>query len=69
MLKKNKGFTLVEILAVIVIISILATAVIGAISLYVKKSKDAYNEDLEDQAVLVSKDYFVDDPRDRKSVV
>lgn len=62
MLKKNKGFTLVEILAVIVIISILATAVIGAISLYVKKSKDAYNEDLEDQAVLVSKDYFVDDP-------
>ena len=62
MLKKNKGFTLVEILAVIVIISILATAVIAAISIYVKQGKDAYNKDLEDQAVLVSKNYFSDNP-------
>lgn len=61
---KNKGFTLVEVLASIVILSILTATILMAINGYMKKGKDEYNEKLDSQAILSSKDYFVDYPND-----
>lgn len=59
-LKKHKGFTLVELLAVIVIISILSFAIIPSISKYMERGKDDYNVKLEDSFLLAGKNYFAD---------
>jgi len=61
---KRKGFTLIEIIAVVVIIAILAALIIPAIARYVKSGKNRYNKELESQLVLVGKDYYASNPRE-----
>ena len=57
---KNKGFTLVELLAVIVIISLLSgLAIIGFKSFY-SSAEDRYYNALESNILLAGNDYFED---------
>lgn len=54
----SKGFTLVEILAAIVIMGILMGTAIGAISYILAKSKTSFYENLENQLILAAKSYY-----------
>ena len=56
--KKEIGFTLVELLAVIVILAILGTIAIGSIVNYLKEGKELYNSKIIDQVVIAGKNYF-----------
>lgn len=56
--KKIRGFTLVEVLGVIVILSILVAIVVPTVSEYIARSKDSYNKSLEKEFVLAGKNYF-----------
>lgn len=61
MVKLNKkGFTLVEILATIVILGILMGVAIVSISYILSRSKSSFYENLEDQLILASKSYYGD---------
>lgn len=57
-IRDNKGFTLVEVLAVVAIIAILAVAVTPLVSNYMQKGKDKYDDSLSDQFILAGKDFF-----------
>lgn len=59
-MKNKKAFTLVEVLAVIVIIGILSTTVVAAISSYMQKGKDAYNEGIKKTLLVSGKNYFAE---------
>ena len=65
---KRKGFTIVEILAAVVIIAILSVVVIPNISSYIAISKDEYNKDVKKQMILAGKNYYSENqerlPRD-----
>lgn len=56
--KRIRGFTLVEVLGVIVILSILVAIVVPTVSEYMARSKDSYNKSLEKEFVLAGKNYF-----------
>lgn len=58
--KNNKAFTIVEVLAVVVIIAILAGVTIPGISKYVSNSKERYDDFLNDQALVAGKDFYTD---------
>ena len=58
--KNNKAFTIVEVLAVVVIIAILAGVTIPGISKYVSNSKERYDDSLNDQALVAGKDFYTD---------
>ena len=58
--KNNKAFTIVEVLAVVVIIAILAGVTIPGISKYVSSSKERYDDSLNDQALVAGKDFYTD---------
>lgn len=60
MKSENKAFTIIEILVVVVILGILATLTIVAISTYVEKGKNDYDEKLEKQLLISGKNYFAD---------
>ncbi len=59
-MKDKKGFTLIEILAVIIIIGVLLTLVILGISKYLKEGKNKYYIALENQVTLAGQDYFAE---------
>ena len=54
----KKGFTLVEMLGVILVIAILAGIAIASITYYLNKGKDDYNEQLKEQLVISGKEYY-----------
>ncbi len=59
-MKKRKGFSLIEVLVVIVILSILTTTVIAAVSGYIKNGKESYDDKLESSFLLAGKNYYAD---------
>ncbi len=56
--KKKKGFTLVEMLAAIVIISILAFLIVPKVSQLINKGKEAYYSALEKEIKVLAQDYY-----------
>ena len=56
----KKGFTLVEILAAIVILGILMSIAIISISRILDNSKQGFYENVEDQLILAAKSYYND---------
>ena len=56
--KNKKAFTMVELLAVIAIIGILAGVTIQSISEYVSSSKEEYKEDIKKTLTLAGKNYY-----------
>ena len=55
---KRKGFTIVEVLAAVVIIAILSVVVVPNISGYIALSKDEYNKNVKKQMILSGKNYY-----------
>ena len=66
-MKNNKGFTLVEILAAVTILGILAGISIAAYSKYVGQSKDKSRKILAESSANAAEEYFMDHP-DKTSV-
>ena len=60
----KKGFTLVEVLGVLVIIGVLALIVVPKITEYMQNGKTRYNEKLGGQLLLSGKSYFSDNKQD-----
>lgn len=64
----KKGFTIVEILAAVVILGILSAVIVPNISSYVSMSKDEYNKDVKKQMLLAGKNFYSENterlPRD-----
>ena len=58
--KKIKGFTIVEILAVVVIIAILSIVVIPNITVYMESAEDDFNQNVKKQLLLAGKNYYSD---------
>ena len=56
--KNKKAFTMVELLAVIAIIGILAGVTIPSISKYVSSSKEEYKENVKKTLTLAGKNYY-----------
>lgn len=63
-LKQKKGFTIVELLAVIVIIAVLATLVITSVIGYRENAKEEYMNTLKNQLALAAKSYYSDNPKE-----
>lgn len=59
-MKNRYGFTLVEVLAVIVIISILSVLVIPNVTQYVAEGKDEFNKSLKHTLILAGKNFYAD---------
>lgn len=57
-MKNKKGFSLVELLIVIVIIGILAGIIIPSVTKYLKKGKEEYNKGLGTEIISVAKTYY-----------
>lgn len=58
--KKIKGFTLVEILCVVVVLGILTTTIVAVVTGYLKSGKESYDEKLENSLLLAGKNYYAD---------
>lgn len=56
----KKGFTLVEILAAIVILGVLMSVAIVSVSRILSNSKEGFYDNLEDQLILAAKSYYSD---------
>lgn len=60
MKKLRRGFTLVELLAVIAILGVLSSGVILSYSKYLKNAKERFYASQEDTVTLSGKEYFTD---------
>lgn len=56
----NKGFTLVEVLGVIVILAALSLIVVSAVTKYMDDGKKDYNQNLKNQLEVSAKSFFSD---------
>ena len=59
-LKKSKGFTLMELLAVIVLLSLLTVVVLFSVKSLNERSHRSYYKSQEDMIILAAKDYYAD---------
>ena len=59
-MKKNKGFTMVELLAVIIILGIISTLAIAGINGILKRTKKSYLDGQNQMVVLAGKTYYSD---------
>lgn len=60
----KKGFTLVELLAVILIIGALAILIVPNVARYINKGYDEYYSALEKQLKIAANDYIIEHPND-----
>ena len=58
--KNKKGFTFIELLSVIVILSILVTVGIATTNHFLSSAKEKYYKSQEDLITLAGKQYFTD---------
>lgn len=65
MKKNNKGFTLVEVIAVVVIIALLAGISIPLVSKYLNDGKETFNKNLEKELLVAANSYLSDNPKQR----
>ena len=63
-MKNKKGFTLIEVLAVIVILAVIAGLIIPNIKRYKDKGNKEYYDKLKDNIVLAVKDYYSNHPEE-----
>ena len=61
-LKGKKGFTLIEIIAVVVIIALLAGISIPVVSKYLSEGKNRYNKELVNEFSTIVKNYYAENP-------
>lgn len=57
-MKNKRGFTLIEVLAVIVVLAIIITIAVPAISMLIKKQRKNYYEAEDQNVKLATQDYF-----------
>ncbi|MDD5980133.1 MAG: Hint domain-containing protein [bacterium] len=60
----DKGYTLVELMAVLIIIGILTTLIVASIGRYKERASEEYINSLEDQMELAAKSYYSDHPEE-----
>lgn len=58
MKQKTNGFTLVEVLVVIVILAILSMTIIEGITKYMDTAKEEYNHQLKQQLLASGKNFY-----------
>ena len=59
-MKRNRGFTLIEILSVIVILGIITSVTIFSVNFFIERSKLKYYKTQENLIITAGKDYFTD---------
>ena len=64
----NKGFTLIEILGVIVVLTILSLITIPVIDVALNKGKEGLSETQKNQVIKGLKDYYTENPSGLNSV-
>ena len=65
MKNNKKGFTLIEVIAVVVIIALLAGISIPLVSKYLKEGKERFNKNLEKELLVAANSYLSDNPKQR----
>ena len=58
MKQKTNGFTLVEVLVVIVILAIISMTILEGITKYMNTAKEEYNNQLKQQLLVSGKNFY-----------